>query len=208
MVQRLIQAIGLMLLSVAASAAPILDQSHNPASTTSSSSVFGAIQQAQTFTVGLSGILTRFDILGSGGNANLMLDILGTSGGLPNNADVRQTVSVGALASGGFTNIALSTSVTAGEVLAAVFYQGGGTAVGTSLFGVGSPTDQNSGGGLWTSGNPCCAGGGWYPNGNSTTTELDLAFQTWVDDGTTVPAPAAAFILALGLAGIALRRNS
>lgn len=203
MFRRSIQTIALCVFAASASAVPILDQSHVPAATTSSSAVNSAIVQAQTFNVGLSGILARIDIAGSGGGGGLMMDIRGTSGGLPNGSDVRQTVSVGALSSG-YTSIALSTSVTAGELLAAVFYfSGSGSA---SLFGVASSVaDPYAGGGLWTMGNASINSGGWYPNGNSGSSDFDLAFQTWIDDGTSVPTPAAAALLAVGLMGMRRR---
>ena len=75
-----------------------------------------------------------------------------------------------------------------------------------SLYGVAHPVDPYARGGLWASGNASINGGGWYANGNNSSTNFDLAFQTWVDDGTAIPAPGVLALLALG--PMSLRRRA
>jgi hypothetical protein len=133
-------------------ATPILDQTSLPATINVGSGFGGTAQQAQTFTVGITGTLVELDILGSG-RGNFFLDIRGQVASHPDNAVVLQTVNVGAFATGGaYTMIPLNLNVTASELLAFVVYGGaGGGLSGTSSSGY-------SAGELWTFGNPPWAG--------------------------------------------------
>jgi hypothetical protein len=194
-------------------AAVVLDQAHTPASLTVSSSFGGDFQQAQTFTVGVTGTLVRIDIVGFASNP-FSFDVRGQTASRPDNATVLQTVTVPALASGGaFTPIALSVPVVAGDMLSFVAYGGGGG----QLRGASStpPADGYAPGSIWTFGNPpfgLDGPGTWYPNGNSSS-NADLSFRTFVDDGapmTPIPLPGA-LPLALGALGgfglLAVRRK-
>jgi len=201
---------GLMLLlgvtfSIDASATPILDQTSLPATLNVGSGIGGVIQQAETFTVGLTGTLVELDILGSG-TGSWFVDIRGQIASHPDNAVVLQTVNFGNFAGGGaYTMIPLNLNVTANQFLSFVVY--GGTGGGLS----GSSNSGYAAGGLWTFGNPpfgVDGPGTWYPNANGAN-PLDLAFRTFVDDGASaVPEPASLLLLGTGGLGlIAARRR-
>lgn len=193
------------LASFAANASTVLDQSQ----TTSGSlfaSVAGDIQQAQTFTVGVTGTLSQLDFFAIG-PADVFVDIRRTVAGVPDDTQVLETVLVSVANSSSYewVSVSFNTEVLAGEVLAFVVYGA------SSGLGLGGTTQSNNGGidpyvggSLWTK-TQSFNSGLWYPNGNSQSSEFDLAFRTYVDEPMgDVPLPSALPLLGAGLLGYGL----
>jgi hypothetical protein len=188
-------------------AGSILDQKLDP---TNDANVFAGLsaslpsqRRAQTFTVGISGMLNEVDVfinqLGAT-SGNLILQIRSTTAGVPV-ADpvflVQETVAASSVPpmTGGFFAFDVSSAnlpVTAGEQLAIVLSASGGSST-FNWFGV--------------QGNP-------YPSGSAFEEDppnhgwvleqpvYDLGFETFV----TVPEPGSAVIFSLGLLGAAAFR--
>lgn len=125
-----------VLLPLASNAAPILDQSYTPPTTTGDAAIIGTgidNDIAQTFTAGLTGQIVRIDVwIKSEGlpTADLVLDVRDTTGGVPNESDIllRGSASltasqIGLVPSFTFVSFDLTSAnlqVTAGETLAIV----------------------------------------------------------------------------------------
>lgn len=191
-------------------AAAILDQRNDDLSVLSSPglSLFPgeSIKQAQTFTVGITGTLVQLDIYLDNGilpNAPV-LDIRRLSGAQPsdNPSDVlasQPILTSRSPSAPAFVSFAFNLPVFSGEQLAFVVSQPNGPIGGLRLLDTVSATsDYYPRGSLWTTGNPPVAGGGWYPNGNSSE-NFDVGFRTFVG---AVPEPSTFILLAAGLMAV------
>jgi hypothetical protein len=190
-------------------AAAILDQRNDDLSALSNpglSLFFENIKQAQTFTVGITGTLVQLDIyLDNGTLVNApVLDIRRLAGAQPSDSASDILASQSILTSrppspAAFVSFTFNVPVSAGEQLAFVVSQPNGPIGDLRLLDtVSATTDYYPRGNLWTSGNPPIAGGGWYPNGNSSE-NFDVGFRTFVDP---VPEPGTFTLLAAGLTAV------
>jgi hypothetical protein len=206
----------LLLVAVAGNLAfadPVLDQSFTPSLPTDRVANVGQsnlVDWGQTFTVGLTGTLTSFEIAvrtaAAGATNPLLVDLRTTTGGVPTTPDAGANVLFSTTVSSGigttFTTLTFAPglSVVAGDVLAIVLrsndpaipgvYEWPGTAAGGYA---GGAAHLRLGSGAW----------------GTSTSIGDLWFRTFVDPGTTtpVPEPALAALLAAGLGLVALRRR-
>ena len=181
----------------------------------SQSTAFGAgLDIAQTFTVGLSGDLDEFALkLGRYSYlvGDLLIDLRTTSSGVPTMPDSGANILTSLtlahsdipVNSQAWVTWVLSSpfSVTAGDVLAAVVRPSPAAAFGNSPTWAGdlSTTDTYLGGGRFIRG----SASGWSLGGQG----VDLTLRTYVNQGSTVPLPSAAWA-GLGLLGLlgAVRR--
>lgn len=188
-------------------AAPVLDQSFDASGGSFLSGITSSQELAQTFTVGLTGLLTSVDvqIRNFGASLPLLLDIRSTSGGAPvePNAPVLASASLPpasipgtvGFVSFGFTPFA----VTAGDVLAIALR----ASPGQGGFAYGWQGDAAGGYGpgqryLRTPGTVTWFGGG-------SLSDQDFGFKTFVDTAAVaVPEPTSLALFATGLLALAL----
>jgi hypothetical protein len=209
-----------LLAPVSSQADPILDQEYDPGAISAAAGIFGptppnfsGIYQdvAQTFTVGLTGQLTSVEfLLSSIGTppGDLILDIRGTTGGVPNENDasvlgssvLTATVLGSPAAFVSFDLTASNIQVTTGQVLAIVLrsrdstlgddYRANGDEGGTYAGGAGYLRSQGTG--VWDA---------WETGVGP----IDFGFKTY----TLIPEPGTALLLGLGMLAVAgLRRRA
>ncbi|MGD2063524.1 MAG: PEP-CTERM sorting domain-containing protein [Nitrospirota bacterium] len=167
----------------------------------------GALYRAQTFTVGLSGLLTRFEVpmRGSPGGGTSDFEIWSTSGGVPE-AIPGTTLAAGTVSFGdgqawvGADISASGLNVTAGDVLALV--QIGGSSTGSGDW-------AGTEGGGYTGGVGFSTfftdpSGAWHDELAQPGGVDDLGFRTFVDPDAVaaIPEPATVVLMGLGLVGL------
>jgi len=147
--QFIIVVIVLIFTARVTQAAPILDQYYAPETTNYSN---GAYEKAQTFTVGITGMLDSVDVYidrGAGIESDLLFDIRGTTDGVPNDDNENTLVSVTVPydtvpTTLGFFSIDISSyglSVTEGDVLAIVLRSLPKSASDYTWYGTYTPPD-------------------------------------------------------------------
>jgi len=168
---------------------------------TASSGLNSGLYRAQTFTVGLSGLLTRFEVVlsaSAGGTSDF--EIWSTVGGVPE-AIPGTALAAGMVSFGvgeAWVGADLSGSglnVTAGDVLALVQIANSTTGFGSWR---GASPDSYAGGEAFTT-NLTNPSGAWLAFGGQ-----DFSFRTFVDPdaGAAVPEPATVVLMGLGLVGL------
>lgn len=205
-----------VLLAGNAFAIPVLDQSFEE----HTSATGGAQGIAQTFTVGVTGTLTRLDIFAQQ-LTGVSLGILATAGGAPAPfSTARGVVSLPNLPFDSFGDwlsvdlTALNLSVTAGDVLAWALLGGQAQVKGNDFL---VPGDRYTGGAAFTGRRVLLSAPGqfppvfspfgeaWAPSSNPQFT-LDQAFRTYVEP-VAVPEPPTIALLALALVASLFRRR-
>jgi hypothetical protein len=188
-------------------AIPIKDQAFEPASPDTIPTIFDGLRWAQTFTVGISGTLSRVDVLFaqlfSQQPDDLLITIFDTSSGAPTTAltpSAHLSPSIVPIvqhpsdfASYAYLSTSFSLPVTAGHTLAIVASTGDTSQYyWAGVFSGGFP-----GGQLYEN-----DGFGWNPSGTE-----DQAFRTFVEPRAGVPElPSPAFMV-IGLVGLLLTRS-
>jgi len=203
---------GLVLSAGPASASPIVDQSF--LATGNRQVVFPIIALgvfAQTFTVGMTGILTGADFSMSGSTpgfgtvSDIRASVFAAVGGLPSGSALTTGLISGAnISTSGFafahTDFSTGLAVSPGQSLALVL---GAASMSMS----GSVTWNGSSGAAasYSGGAALILGAGWGPL--EPVSGADFGFRTYVDPASPVPEPGTAFLLVIGLAAVAVSRR-
>lgn len=201
-------AVGVLAVVGAVQAAPVVDQSFVGPFT--SDAQFGSQYRAQTFTVGVSGLLTRFDVYlnpFNDGSGSAGFQIWNTTGGSPAAIPGVALASASIAFSGpdgwfGADVAAAGLEVMAGDVLALVQVANSNTgAAGFWRSGVSANATYAGGQAFTTS--VFDPSGAWIGS-----TDQDRGFRVYVDpDAAAVPTPPTVALVGLGLAGLAALRR-
>jgi hypothetical protein len=179
--------------------APILDQSFEPATLNRFLGIAPGDSGAQTFTVGITGILSAVDVLVErNGDADLQFDIRPAANGVPVESDSMTLASVTVPAStvplpASFLEFDLSSfgiPVSQGEVLAIVLS-------GNSRW-FGAPNDPYSPGAAYFRRFPD------MPTFTPVFDNLDVGFKTFVEP---IPEPSALVLISVGIIGLGFLRS-
>jgi hypothetical protein len=198
-------------VATTASAAPILDQSFAAPNPNFGAAVLQTQYLAQTFTVGIAGLLSSVEVAAyatPGETDPVTLSIFATSGGLPTGAALYSTVFSPAILPSdalvfapatvftAFNVASAGISVNVGQVLALSLSSSGTGAPPWTLWRMqGESATTYTGGSAFLSSNQ---GASWAFNGE------DAAFRTFVDTA-AVPEPMSLLLLGSGLAGFAFK---
>ncbi len=191
----------LALFASSASAITVLDQSSEGPYNTFFET--GSLYRAQTFTVGISGTLSRFEVFMDSSSGSTLFEIWDASSGLPAlassgvalaSATVFYSGTGPSFTGSGFFGADVSLSVNAGDVLALV--EVGGSSTGFGRWAGNSTNPYASGSAFTTS--TADPDGAFLP-----LHPIDLSFRTYVttvpDAGSTLALLGAAFVGLLGL---------
>ncbi|MBX9664394.1 PEPxxWA-CTERM sorting domain-containing protein [Novosphingobium sp.] len=209
--------VGCMLFSTASNAAVVVDQNNLAvpgfyAGAQVYSSVSGSPEAAQTFTAGISGLLSKVDLMiGGVADSAMTLMIRPVNAGVidPNNANALASFSIASPKWGTpFYPISTFDVSSAGVIVAAGQQYALSLSSNTSIFAgwAGPDTTPYAGGSAWGRTSTTSA---W---GNPVGTSGDLLFATYVDDSpavTAVPEPSVwvLMVIGFGLVGGAMRRR-
>lgn len=200
-----VAALVLAVSGTGAHAAPILDQSFTVNPVNRGAAVYALISRAQTFTVGMSGVLSQVDLqLGraAGTTADLTVEVRRTSSGLPllGAGDLLGTATVTAAQVGAalfptkFVSVDFSgapIAISTGDVLALVL-----TSTGPSYYEWY----------LWATSDAYAGGSGFYrPSSGTFVADGDSGFRTHVTQ--SVPEATSLLLIGTALTGLALRRR-
>jgi len=201
----------LSLFGLSAEAAPVLDQDFAPADP-DGYAVLGPLTRAQTFTVGMEGLLSRFEVLVSASDRDSRLfEIHPTVAGVPvfgSTALASAVVTYGGNEDPTFygANISsFSILVSPGDVLAIV--DAGQGSDSSAAWWIGSSHGNHyADGEFYTTvytGSPIVISSTYSPQTGS-----DLGFRTYIDNSgpACIPAPGALLLLGIGLVCTASRR--
>ena len=199
-----------------AAAIPVIDQANdtNKSGTTLVATFAGFISpgdRANTFTVGISGLLTQVDLeiqRNAAATDDLLVEIRATTAGAPvdDSGSILSSATVPFASiptTAGFFSVDIpDVAVSVGQVLAIVVQSNTGIA---APYVLGTNSGQYPGGAVYLRNGD--SPGAW----SAGTTDVDFMFRTYVEannTGSTIPEPATAMLALLAMMGVAARRGN